>query len=100
MASLPAPKREQAISWKDFIRSHMEVLVATDFFTAQVLTLKSPPSEGSTEPDFQVNEKQDIVSPYPGASGHDEYLWMAVSFLNLAATLSNRFALSNYTLFV
>jgi putative transposase len=36
----PAPKRKQAISWKDFIRSHMEVLVGTDFFTVEVLTLK------------------------------------------------------------
>jgi putative transposase len=33
----PAPKRKQAISWKDFIRSHMEVLVGTDFFTVEVL---------------------------------------------------------------
>jgi hypothetical protein len=36
----PAPKRKQAISWKDFIRSHREVLVGTDFFTVEVLTLK------------------------------------------------------------
>ncbi len=36
----PAPKRRQAICWKDFIRSHMEVLVGTDFFTVEVLTLK------------------------------------------------------------
>jgi putative transposase len=36
----PAPKRKQAISWKDSIRSHMEVLVGTDFFTVEVLTLK------------------------------------------------------------
>jgi putative transposase len=36
----PAPKRKQPISWKDFIRSHMEVLVGTDFFTVEVLTLK------------------------------------------------------------
>jgi hypothetical protein len=36
----PAPKRKQAICWKDFIRSHMEVLVGTDFFTVEVLTLK------------------------------------------------------------
>jgi hypothetical protein len=36
----PAPKRKQAISWKDFIRSHMEVQVGTDFFTVEVLTLK------------------------------------------------------------
>lgn len=36
----PAPKRKQATSWKDFIRAHMEVLVGTDFFTVEVLTLK------------------------------------------------------------
>ena len=36
----PAPKRKRAISWKDFIRSHMELLVGTDFFTVEVLTLK------------------------------------------------------------
>src|SRR5438067_10487484 len=36
----PAPKRNQTTSWKDFIRAHMAVLVATDFFTVEVLTLK------------------------------------------------------------
>ena len=36
----PAPKRRQAVSWKDFIRSHRDVLVGMDFFTAEVLTLK------------------------------------------------------------
>ena len=30
----PAPKRKQAVSWKDFIRSHRDVLVGMDFFTA------------------------------------------------------------------
>src|SRR2546429_3029117 len=35
----PAPKRKRATSWKDFIRAHMAVLVATDFFTVEVLTL-------------------------------------------------------------
>ena len=35
----PAPKRKQVTSWKDFIRAHMAVLVATDFFTVEVLTL-------------------------------------------------------------
>ena len=35
----PAPKRKQTTSWKDFIRAHMAVLVATDFFTVEVLTL-------------------------------------------------------------
>jgi len=36
----PAPKRKQTVSWKDFIRSHRDVLVGMDFFTAEVLTLK------------------------------------------------------------
>jgi putative transposase len=36
----PAPKRKQVICWKDIIRAHMEVLVGTDFFTVEVLTLK------------------------------------------------------------
>ena len=36
-----APKRKQTTSWKDFIRAHiMAVLVATDFFTVEVLTLR------------------------------------------------------------
>src|SRR5262249_19852115 len=36
----PAPKRKHGTSWKDFIRAHMAVLAATDFFTVEVLTLK------------------------------------------------------------
>ena len=35
-----APKRKQTVSWKDFIRSHRDVLIGMDFFTAEVLTLK------------------------------------------------------------
>jgi hypothetical protein len=34
----PAPKRSQTTTWKNFIRSHMDVLGATDFFTVEVLT--------------------------------------------------------------
>jgi putative transposase len=37
----PAPKRSHAVSWKDFIRSHRDVLVGMDFFTVEVLTLKA-----------------------------------------------------------
>jgi hypothetical protein len=36
----PAPKRKQTVSWKNFIRSHLDVLVGMDFFTTEVLTLK------------------------------------------------------------
>src|SRR5262245_20657796 len=35
----PAPERRTTTTWKEFIRTHMEVLVATDFFTAEVWTL-------------------------------------------------------------
>ena len=36
----PAPKRSQTTTWKDFIRSHMDVLAGIDFFTVEVLTWK------------------------------------------------------------
>src|SRR5215471_6628518 len=35
----PAPERKTMTTWKEFIRTHMDVLVATDFFTAEVWTL-------------------------------------------------------------
>ena len=35
----PAPERKTTTTWKEFIRTHMEVLVATDFFAAEVWTL-------------------------------------------------------------
>jgi len=36
----PAPQRKHTTRWRDFIRAHMEVLAGTDFFTAEVFTLK------------------------------------------------------------
>jgi hypothetical protein len=36
---LPAPERKKITTWKDFIRSHMEMLWATDFFSTEVWTL-------------------------------------------------------------
>jgi transposase InsO family protein len=35
---LPAPERKKTTTWKEFVRTHMEMLVATDFFTAEVWT--------------------------------------------------------------
>jgi hypothetical protein len=35
----PAPERKMMTTWKAFIRTHLDVLVATDFFTAEVWTL-------------------------------------------------------------
>jgi putative transposase len=34
----PAPERKTTTTWQEFIRTHMDVLVATDFFTAEVWT--------------------------------------------------------------
>jgi putative transposase len=34
----PAPERKTTTTWKECIRTHMDVLVATDFFTAEVWT--------------------------------------------------------------
>jgi putative transposase len=33
-----APERKTTTTWKEFIRTHLDVLVATDFFTAEVWT--------------------------------------------------------------
>ena len=34
----PAPERSRTTTWKEFIRSHMDVLAGVDFFTVEVLT--------------------------------------------------------------
>ena len=34
----PAPERSRTTTWKEFIRSHLEVLAGADFFTVEVLT--------------------------------------------------------------
>ncbi len=36
----PAPERKRTTTWKDFIRTHWDLLVATDFFTAEVWTAR------------------------------------------------------------
>src|SRR5262247_1923299 len=36
----PAPERKRTTSWTDFIRTHVGLLAGTDFFTAEVLTLR------------------------------------------------------------
>ena len=36
----PAPERSKTTSWRRFVRSHMDVLAATDFFTVEVWGLR------------------------------------------------------------
>jgi hypothetical protein len=36
----PAPERKRTTTWPAFIRTHVALLAGTDFFTAEVLTLR------------------------------------------------------------
>jgi putative transposase len=36
----PAPERKRTTTWAEFIQAHLAVLTGTDFFTAEVLTLR------------------------------------------------------------
>jgi hypothetical protein len=36
----PAPERKRTTTWTEFIRTHLALLAATDFFTVEVLTLR------------------------------------------------------------
>ena len=36
----PAPERKRTSTWPEFIRIHLALLAGTDFFTAEVLTLR------------------------------------------------------------
>ena len=36
----PAPERRRTTTWAEFIRTHLALLAATDFFTVEVLTLR------------------------------------------------------------
>jgi hypothetical protein len=36
----PAPERKRTTTWSAFVRIHLALLAATDFFTAEVLTLR------------------------------------------------------------
>ena len=36
----PAPERRQGMTWREFLKTHWEVLAATDFFTVELWTAK------------------------------------------------------------
>ena len=36
----PAPERKKTTTWAEFVRSHLDVLAATDFLTVEVWTMK------------------------------------------------------------
>jgi putative transposase len=36
----PTPERKRTTTWAEFVRTHLDLLAGTDFFTAEVLTLR------------------------------------------------------------
>ena len=36
----PVPERRPGLTWKEFLKTHWEVLAATDFFTVELWTAK------------------------------------------------------------
>jgi helix-turn-helix protein len=72
----PAPERGRTMSWREFIRSHMEVLAAVDFFTAEVWTvgglndLLRADVHASGKPESMHRWNHDIARPaLDGADG-------------------------------
>jgi putative transposase len=46
----PAPDRRRTTTWAGFVRAHLAVLVGTDFFTVEVLTLRGLVTGGGWAP--------------------------------------------------
>ncbi len=68
----PAPKRGHATTRKDFIRAHLEVLAATDFFTVEVVTL---PGLVTYYALFFIHLESRKVE-WPGVTLHPNEVWM------------------------
>ena len=68
----PAPERKRTITWPAFIRSHLALLAGTDFFTAEVLTLRGLVTYYVL---FFINlERRRVV--IPGITVHPDEAWM------------------------
>ncbi len=56
----PAPERRRTTTWAEFVRSHLDVLAATDFLTVEVWTMKG------------LHDGSEIPSPLSGMIGPRE----------------------------
>jgi putative transposase len=68
----PAPERKRTTSWAAFIRTHVALLAGTDFFTAEVLTLRGLVTYYALFFIHLESRRVDIA----GITVHPDELWM------------------------
>jgi hypothetical protein len=68
----PAPERKRTTTWQAFIRTHLALLAGTDFFTAEVLTLRGLATYYVL---FFINLESRRVD-IAGITIHPDELWM------------------------
>ena len=68
----PAPERKRTTTWADFIRIHRPLLAGSDFFTAEVLTLRGLVTYYMLFFIHLESRRVDIV----GVTVHPNELWM------------------------
>ena len=75
----PAPQRHKGMSWATFLKSHWEVLAATDFFTIEVMTLRGLVRHHVLFVIEQCTRRVEIAGIVPEPDGR----WMAQVARNL-----------------
>ena len=68
----PAPERKRTTTWQAFIRTHLALLAGTDFFTAEVLTLRGLATYYVLFVIHLESRRVDIA----GTTIHPDELWM------------------------
>ncbi len=68
----PAPERKRTTTWQAFIRTHLALLAGTDFFTAEVLTLRGLATYYVLFVIHLESRRVDIA----GITIHPDELWM------------------------
>jgi hypothetical protein len=77
----PAPERKRTATWSAFIRAHLALLVGTDFFTAEMLTLRGLVTYYVLLFIHLESRRVDIV----GITVHPDELWMKQMARNVTA---------------
>jgi putative transposase len=81
----PAPERKRTTTWAAFIRTHLELLAGTDFFTAEVLTLRGLVTYYVLFFIHLESRRVDIA----GLTVHPNEAWMVRSAVNVWITSSS-----------
>jgi hypothetical protein len=81
----PAPERKRTTTWAAFIRTHLALLAGTDFFTAEVLTLRGLVTYYVLFFIHLESRRVDIA----GLTVHPNEAWMVRSAVNVWITSSS-----------